>query len=86
MSIRQAPTGDFDTDLTQLLPRLRVYALSLTRDSVRSDDLVQQTVLRSLASVGAALGRSLDECQGEGPVGETPGRGAWEGTGRDRHP
>jgi len=49
MSIRQAPTGDFDTDLTQLLPRLRVYALSLTRDSVRADDLVQQTVVRSLA-------------------------------------
>ena len=49
MSIRQAPTGDFETDLTQLLPRLRVYALSLTRNSVRADDLVQQTVLRSLA-------------------------------------
>ena len=49
MSIRQAPTGDFDTDLTQQLPRLRIYALSLTRDSVRADDLVQQTVLHSLA-------------------------------------
>jgi RNA polymerase sigma-70 factor (ECF subfamily) len=34
---------------SQLLPRLRVYALSLTRDSVRADDLVQQTVLQSLA-------------------------------------
>src|SRR4029450_962535 len=49
MPSRQPPTGDFDTDLTQLLPRLRVYALSLTRDSVRADDLVQQTVLQSLA-------------------------------------
>jgi RNA polymerase sigma-70 factor (ECF subfamily) len=48
MSNRQVPTGDFNTDLMQLLPRLRVYALSLTRDSVRADDLVQQTVLRSL--------------------------------------
>lgn len=48
MSDRQTPTGDFDTDLTQQLPQLRVYALSLTRDSVRADDLVQQTVLRSL--------------------------------------
>lgn len=48
MSSRQAPTGDFETDLKQLLPRLRVYALSLTRDSVRADDLVQQTVLQSL--------------------------------------
>jgi RNA polymerase sigma-70 factor, ECF subfamily len=49
MPSRQAPTDDFNTDLIQLLPRLRVYALSLTRDSVRADDLVQQTVLRSLA-------------------------------------
>jgi RNA polymerase sigma-70 factor (ECF subfamily) len=48
MSSRQAPTGDFETDLKQQLPRLRVYALALTRDSVRADDLVQQTVLRSL--------------------------------------
>jgi len=49
MSSRQPPTGDFDTELTQLLPRLRAYALSLTRDSVRADDLVQQTLVRSLA-------------------------------------
>ena len=48
MSIRQAPTSDFDTNLTQLLPRLRVYAMSLTRDPVRADDLVQRTVVRSL--------------------------------------
>jgi RNA polymerase sigma-70 factor, ECF subfamily len=44
MSSRQAPAGDFDTDLTQLLPRLRVYALLLTRDSVRADDLVPRFV------------------------------------------
>ena len=49
MSIRQAPTSDFDTNLTQLLPRLRVYAMSLTRDPSRADDLVQETVMRSLA-------------------------------------
>ena len=49
MSSHQPPTSNFETDLTQLLPRLRVYALSLTRDSVRADDLVQQTVVRSLA-------------------------------------
>jgi RNA polymerase sigma-70 factor (ECF subfamily) len=49
MSSRQTPTGDFETDLTQLLPKLRVYALSLTRDAGRADDLVQQTVVRSLA-------------------------------------
>ena len=64
MSSRQAPTGDFDTDLTQLLPRLRVYALSLTRDSVRADDLVQQTVVRSLAghsheTIAAASGTAI---------------------------
>jgi len=48
MSSNQAPGGDFEADLTRLLPRLRVYALSLTRDAGRADDLVQQTVLRSL--------------------------------------
>jgi RNA polymerase sigma-70 factor (ECF subfamily) len=31
-----------------MLPRLRIYALSLTRDRDRADDLVQQTVLHSL--------------------------------------
>jgi RNA polymerase sigma-70 factor, ECF subfamily len=49
MPSRQAPTGAFETDLTNLLPRLRAYALSLTHNSVNADDLVQQTVLRSLA-------------------------------------
>ena len=49
MSIRQPPIGDFETDLTKLLPRLRVYALALTRDAGRADDLVQQTVMQSLA-------------------------------------
>ena len=49
MSIHQTPTGDFRVDLTTMLPRLRIYAMSLTRDPDRADDLVQQTVLRSLA-------------------------------------
>lgn len=49
MAIHQALTGDFRSDLTKMLPRLRVYAMSLTRDADRADDLVQQTVLRSLA-------------------------------------
>lgn len=49
MSIQQAPTHDFEADLTMLLPRLRIYALSLTRDADRADDLVQQTVVQSLA-------------------------------------
>jgi RNA polymerase sigma-70 factor (ECF subfamily) len=44
-----ALTGDFDAGLETVLPRLRAYALSLTRDGDRADDLVQQTVLKSLA-------------------------------------
>jgi RNA polymerase sigma-70 factor (ECF subfamily) len=39
----------FDLDLTDSLPRLRVYALSLTRNGDRANDLVQQTVLKALA-------------------------------------
>ncbi len=49
MSLPQTPTGDFHADLKALLPRLRVYALSLTRDRDRADDLVQETVVKSLA-------------------------------------
>ena len=45
----QAMTGDFHVDLKTLLPRLRIYALSLTRDRDRADDLVQETVVKSLA-------------------------------------
>src|SRR4029453_11077121 len=48
MSIQQALTGDFQADLMTMLPRLRIYAMSLTRDPDRADDLVQQTVLHSL--------------------------------------
>jgi RNA polymerase sigma-70 factor (ECF subfamily) len=48
MPIRSANT-DFDVDLTGSLARLRVYALSLTRNGDRADDLVQQTVLKALA-------------------------------------
>ena len=39
----------FDLDLKQILPRLRVYALSLTHNRDRADDLVQQTALKALA-------------------------------------
>jgi RNA polymerase sigma-70 factor (ECF subfamily) len=49
MSTKQAMTGDFHADLKALLPRLRAYALSLTRDRDRADDLVQETVVKSLA-------------------------------------
>jgi RNA polymerase sigma-70 factor, ECF subfamily len=37
--------------LPACLPHLRAFALSLTRDPVRSDDLVQSTVLRAWASL-----------------------------------
>jgi len=48
MSIAETMTGDFHTDLKTLLPRLRIYAYSLTRDRSRADDLVQETVVKSL--------------------------------------
>ena len=38
----------FETAIMSHLPRLRIYALSLTRDGTRADDLVQQTVMRAL--------------------------------------
>lgn len=49
MAIVQTMTGDFHADLKALLPRLRVYALSLTRDLDRADDLVQETAVKALA-------------------------------------
>jgi RNA polymerase sigma-70 factor (ECF subfamily) len=53
-------SGDFHADLKTLLPRLRVYALSLTRDRDRADDLVQQTVVKALAGRGSfCLGTNL---------------------------
>lgn len=49
MSTTVTMTGDFHTDLKNLLPRLGVYALSLTHDRDRANDLVRQTVVKSLA-------------------------------------
>jgi len=43
------PNTSFDFDLKDMLPSLRVYALSLTRNSDRADDLVQQTAMKALA-------------------------------------
>lgn len=48
--MRQSVIDDFDRDLTALLPRLRIYALSLTRDRDRADDLVQETAAKALAA------------------------------------
>ncbi|MGH1570355.1 sigma-70 family RNA polymerase sigma factor [Methylobacterium sp. P31] len=51
-----APTGQsrasastFRAELTQTLPGLRAFALSLIADASRADDLVQETVLRAWA-------------------------------------
>ncbi|WP_296337401.1 sigma-70 family RNA polymerase sigma factor [Reyranella sp.] len=49
MAAAQTMTGDFHTDLKALLPRLRIYALSLARDRDRADDLVQETIVKALA-------------------------------------
>ena len=44
-----AINAGFDLDLKDILPRLRIYALSLTHSGDRADDLVQQTALKALA-------------------------------------
>lgn len=38
----------FDDDLTRTLPDLRNYAMSLARDSVDAEDLVQECILRAI--------------------------------------
>lgn len=49
MPIPQTIAGNFHVDLKAALPRLRIYALSLTRDRDRADDLVQDAVVKALA-------------------------------------
>jgi RNA polymerase sigma-70 factor, ECF subfamily len=41
-------TRDFHDQLKTVLPRLRIYALSLTRDRDAADDLVHDTVIKAL--------------------------------------
>jgi len=41
-------TRDFHEQLKIVLPRLRIYALSLTRDRDSADDLVHDTVIKAL--------------------------------------
>lgn len=41
---------DFDAQLNELLPRLRRFALRLTRDLQNADDLVQSTMVRVLTT------------------------------------
>jgi len=49
MPMTQTEIDGFNASLKDALPRLRVYALSLTRDRDRADNLVQQTSLKALA-------------------------------------
>src|SRR5437763_14036672 len=49
MSTTLAANAGFDLDLRGILPQLRAYALSLTRNGDRADDLVQQTAMKALA-------------------------------------
>lgn len=46
---RNSELDDFHEELKAVLPRLRVYALSLTRDRDAADDLVHDTVVKALA-------------------------------------
>jgi len=41
---------DFHEQLKAILPRLRLYALSLTHDRDRANDLVQETVMKALVA------------------------------------
>ena len=49
MSNATVHVGNFHSDLVTILPRLRIHALSLTRDRDRADDLAQETVAKALA-------------------------------------
>jgi RNA polymerase sigma-70 factor (ECF subfamily) len=49
MPMTQTVIDTFNASLMDALPRLRVYALSLTRDRDRAENLVQQTSLNALA-------------------------------------
>ena len=44
------PTQDFEEQLVALMPKLRVWALALTRNSAAADDLVQEVAAKALAA------------------------------------
>lgn len=39
---------EFESQLTSLLPKMRVWALALTRNTAAADDLMQETALKAL--------------------------------------
>ena len=52
-SKKPTETDDFHEQLKTILPRLRVYALSLTRDRDAAEDLVHDTVVKALTGRGS---------------------------------
>jgi len=49
--MQQVAHMPLETELLSLVPQLRAYARSLTRDAVNADDLVQETLVRALAHI-----------------------------------
>lgn len=47
----QTPPGSIIPDVIDLIPALRAYARSLTRNQADADDLVQETLLKALSNV-----------------------------------
>lgn len=45
----QAVAGDLKSELIEMLPRLRRFAMSLTRSAAEADDLVQDACLRAIS-------------------------------------
>lgn len=43
---------EFEADLVKALAKLRSFAISLTRDATKADDLVQDTIARALMNIG----------------------------------
>jgi RNA polymerase sigma-70 factor (ECF subfamily) len=48
--MRMGQSAEFQNGLTSLLPRMRVWALALTRNSAEADDLVQDAAMKALAA------------------------------------
>ena len=70
--------NDFGRLLEKEIPRLRRYARAMTRDVVRADDLVQDTLVRAIAQqyrwqFGTKNGGGYHERRVEAPLAR-PGR------------
>jgi hypothetical protein len=64
MSSQLATIGNFHADLKAILPRLRIYALSLTRDFNRSDVPLRRPPMKHISYIAgaAALAVALAGC------------------------